>query len=66
MVAVVRWAAMRPVLVAFLLAVDAFVVATLAIARPDGWVPPLIAFGSLLAGLVWLEAWAVHHRHDDD
>ena len=32
---------MRPVFVAFLLAADTFVVATLAIARPRGWVPPL-------------------------
>ena len=60
------WAAMRPVLVGFLLAADAFVVAALAIARPDGWLPPFIAFGSLLVGLVWFEAWALRHRHDDD
>jgi acid phosphatase family membrane protein YuiD len=56
---------MRPVLVGFLLVADAFVVAALAIARPDGWVAPLIAFGSILVGLVWFEAWAVRHRHDD-
>ena len=56
---------MRPVLVAFLLVADAFVVAALAIARPDGWVAPLIAFGSLLVGLIWLEGWAVRHRKDD-
>jgi len=59
------WSAMRPVLVAFLLVADAFVVAALAIARPDGWVAPLIAFGSLLVGLIWLEGWAVRHRKDD-
>lgn len=57
---------MRPVLVALLLAVDAFAVASLAIARPHGWPAPLIAFGSLLLGMIWLEAWALRHRHDDD
>lgn len=57
---------MRPVLVAFLLAADAFVVATLAIARPHGWVAPFISFGVVLIGLVWFEVWAVRHRHDDD
>ncbi|HEX2393649.1 MAG TPA: hypothetical protein VHI77_12135 [Solirubrobacterales bacterium] len=60
------WAAMRPVLVASLLIADAFVVAALAIARPDGWLAPFIAFGALLIGLVWFEVWAVRHRHDDD
>ncbi len=59
-------AAMRPVLVAFLLAADAFAVASLVIIRPDGWLPPFIAFGSLLVGLVWFEAWALRRRHDDD
>jgi hypothetical protein len=57
---------MRPVLVAFLLVVDAFAVASLAIARPQAWLAPLIAFGSLLLGLIWLEAWSLRHRHDDD
>jgi hypothetical protein len=33
------WAAIRPVLVVFLLLADAFVVATLAIVHPDGWLP---------------------------
>jgi hypothetical protein len=56
---------MRPVLVAFLLAADAFVVATLAIARPAGWLAPFVAFGSLLLGLVWFEGWAIGHRRDD-
>ena len=56
---------MRPVLVAFLLLVDAFAVASLAIAHPGGWFPPFIAFGSLLVGLVWFEIWALRHRHDD-
>jgi hypothetical protein len=60
------WAAIRPVLSGFLLAADAFVVAALAVARPTGWVPPFVAFGSLLVGLVWFEAWAIRHRHDDD
>lgn len=59
------WSAIRPVLSGFLLAADAFVVAALAIARPDGWVPPFIAFGSLLAGLVAFEVWAIRHRRDD-
>ena len=57
---------MRPVLVGILLLVDAFCVASLAIVRPGGWVPPSIAFGSLLVGLVWFEVWALRHRHDDD
>lgn len=57
---------MRPVLVAFLLAADAFVVAVLAISQRRGWLPPFIAFGALLVGLVWFEAWALRHRHDDD
>jgi hypothetical protein len=60
------WAAMRPVLVAFLLAVDAFAVATLAILRPAGWFPPFLAFGWLLVGLVWFEVWAIRHRGDDN
>ncbi len=57
---------MRPVLVAFLLAALAFVVAVLAIAEPRGWLAPFIAFGSLLAGMVWFEVWAIRHRRDDD
>jgi hypothetical protein len=60
------WAAIRPVLLAFLLATDVFVVAVLAIAQPRQWVAPLVAFGSLLVGLIWLEGWAIRHRHDDD
>jgi hypothetical protein len=59
------WAAIRPVLTAFLLAADAFVVVTLAIVRPKGWLPPLIAFGALLVGLIWMQIWALAHRHDD-
>jgi hypothetical protein len=34
--------------------------------RPNGWLPPFIAFGSLLLGLVWFQVWALQHRHDDD
>jgi hypothetical protein len=57
---------MRPVLVGLLLLVDAFAVGSLVIAHPGGWFPPLLAFGSLLLGLIWFEAWALRHRHDDD
>jgi hypothetical protein len=57
---------MRPVLVAFLLVADAFAVASLAIVHPDGWLPPFLAFGSVLIGLVWFEIWAIRHRRDDD
>lgn len=60
------WAGLRPVLVAFLLVVDAFAVVTLVVARPHGWLPPFIAFGSLLVGLIWFEGWSIRHRHDDD
>jgi len=56
---------MRPVLVAFLLLVDAFAVVSLALVRPAGWLPPLIAFGALLVGLIWFESWAIRHRRDD-
>jgi hypothetical protein len=41
-------------------------VIALVVARPDGWLPPFIAFGSLLAGLVGFQVWAIRHRHDDD
>jgi hypothetical protein len=57
---------MRPVLVGFLLAADLFVVAALGLSRPQGWLPPFIAFGSILVGLVVFEAWALRRRHDDD
>jgi hypothetical protein len=60
------WSAIRPVLAGFLLVGDAFVVIALAIARPKGWVPPFIAFGSLLLGLIAFELWALRHRHDDE
>ncbi len=57
---------MRPVLVAMLLAVDAFAVASLAIVHPHGWLPPFIGFGLLLLGMIWLQVWSLRHRHDDD
>ncbi len=60
------WSAMRPVLVAFLLVADAFAVVTLAVVRRKGWVPPFVGFGIVLVGLVWFQAWAIRHRHDDD
>lgn len=56
---------MRPVLVAFLLVADAFAVGSLAIVRPRGWLPPFLAFGSVLVGLVWFEIWAIRHRGED-
>ena len=59
------WAAMRPVLVAFLLAADVFAVVSLAIVHPSGWFPPFLAFGALLIGLVWFQIWAIGHRRDD-
>jgi hypothetical protein len=57
---------MRPVLVAFLLAGNAFVVAALGIAQPAGWGAPFAAFSAILVGLVCFEVWAVRHRRDDD
>jgi hypothetical protein len=57
---------LRPVLIAFLLLADLFTVASLALARPTGWVPPLIAFSIALVGLIGLQAWALAHRHDDE
>lgn len=59
------WSQLRPVLVAFLLIADAFVVAALAIVHPRGWVPPFIAFGAVLIGLAWFQVWSWRHRHDD-
>ena len=58
------WSQLRPVLVAALLVSDAFVVGALAIARPPGWVPPLIAFGVVLVGLAAFLVWALRHRGD--
>ena len=58
------WSRLRPVLVGALLVADAFVVAALAVARPPGWVPPFIAFGAVLIGLVAFLAWSVRHRDD--
>jgi intracellular septation protein A len=60
------WAAIRPVLVAFLLVVDAFAVISLAIVRPEDWWAPFTAFGVVLVGLVWFEIWSIRHRRDDD
>jgi hypothetical protein len=62
----IGWAAIRPVLAGFLLAVDGFVVAALVLGRPHGWLPPFIAFGLLLVGLIGFEVWALRHRHDDE
>lgn len=56
---------MRPVLVGFLIVADAFTVASLAIARPEGWLPPFLAFGFVLVGLLVFEVWAIRHRRDD-
>ena len=60
------WAAIRPVLVACLLVVDAFAVISLAVVRPEDWWAPFTGFGVVLVGLVWFEAWSIRHRHDDD
>ena len=60
------WAAIRPVLVAFMVVVDAFAVISLAIVRPDEWWAPFTAFGVVLVGMVWFLAWSIRHRHDDD
>jgi hypothetical protein len=60
------WAALRPVLVGVLAVVDGLCVATLVLVHPRGWLPPFIAFGALLVGLVWLEVWSIRHRHDDE
>lgn len=59
------WSAIRPVLAGFLLLFDAIVVIALAAVRPDGWLPPFIAFGCPLVGMVAFELWAIRHRHDD-
>jgi len=60
------WAGIRPVLVGFLIVVDAFAVASLAIARPENWFAPFLGFGVVLVGLIGFEVWAIGHRHDDD
>jgi len=59
-------AVIRPVLVAMMVAVDAFAVISLALVRPEEWWAPFTAFGVVLVGLVWFEAWSIRHRHDDD
>jgi len=60
------WAAIRPVLVGFLLVVDAFAVISLAVVRPEDWWAPFTGFGVVLVGLVWFLSWSIRHRHDDD
>jgi hypothetical protein len=60
------WAAMRPVLVAFMVVADAFAVISLAVVRPDDWWAPFTAFGVVLVGLVWFLGWSIRHRRDDD
>lgn len=60
------WAAIRPVLVAFLLVVDAFAVISLGVVRPEDWWAPFTGFGVVLVGLIWFEIWSIRHRHDDD
>ena len=62
----IGWAAIRPVLVALLMVVDAIVVVALVASQKQGWLPPFIAFGSILVGLIWFQGWAIRHRHDDD
>jgi membrane protein YdbS with pleckstrin-like domain len=60
------WSAIRPVLVAMMVVVDAFAVISLAVVRPDQWWAPFTAFGVVLVGMVWLLVWSIRHRHDDD
>jgi hypothetical protein len=60
------WAAIRPVILGFTVAADAFVVIALLAGRPSGWLAPFIAFGVVLVGLGWLFVWSLRHRHDDD
>ena len=52
-------------LVGFLLIADAFTVGALLVVRPGGWLPPFVAFGFLLLGLVAFELWAIRHRRDE-
>jgi hypothetical protein len=59
------WAAIRPVLVAFMIVADAFTVAALAVVRPGHWFAPFLGFGIVLIGLIAFELWAIGHRHDD-
>jgi hypothetical protein len=60
------WSAIRPVLVALMVVVDAFAVISLAVVRPDEWWAPFTAFGVVLVGMVWFLVWSIRHRHDDD
>jgi hypothetical protein len=59
------WAAIRPVLVGFMIVADGFAVASLAIVRPENWFAPFLGFGVVLVGLVGFEVWAIGHRRDD-
>jgi hypothetical protein len=61
----IGWSALRPVLVGMLAVVDGLCVAALALVHPRGWLPPFIAFGALLVGLIWFTVWSIRHRHDD-
>jgi len=49
-----------------MIVVDAFTVAAVAIVRPEHWFAPFFGFGVVLVGLIWLEVWAIGHRHDDE
>lgn len=60
------WAAIRPVLVGFMIVADAFAVISLAVVRPEHWFAPFFGFGVVLVGMVGFEVWAIRHRHDDD
>lgn len=62
----IGFAALRPVMVGLLLVVDAGVVLLLGLGRHKGWLPPFIAFGMVLLGLIWMMGWSIRHRHDDD
>jgi hypothetical protein len=59
------WAAIRPVLVGFMIVADGVTVAALAIVRPEHWFAPFLGFGIVLIGLVGFEVWAIGHRYDD-
>jgi hypothetical protein len=59
------WAAIRPVLVGFMIVADGFAVASLAIVRPEHWFAPFLGFGVVLVGMIGFEVWAIGHRRDD-
>ncbi len=60
------FSALRPVLVGCLLVGDAGVGLAAGVGQHEGWLAPFIGFGIVLVGLLWLMAWSVRHRHDDD